>query len=224
MTLPVPLSREMLSPEAWADMTAMAPALAKAYATRQIFRTETEARVSVLDDLHRPTKAAKYWQAVREQCVMLEQLALLSFEWRRNELRIARLQQDGAVDAEERQIDLDECLFRRANMQTVAKDRHREIAMWEMLKGENDDGSFSTDDVNEHQLVSYSVQFIRRGAIAEGKEMTSGERDNLVGQLQTALRRCEQLGVMEKVRPFLSREELSQLQEVGKLTYDHPRD
>jgi len=32
----------------------------------KIFRTETEIRVGVLDDGRHPTKAAKYWQAVRE--------------------------------------------------------------------------------------------------------------------------------------------------------------
>jgi hypothetical protein len=34
---------------------------------KQIFRTETEARISVLQDMKYPTKAAKYWQCVREE-------------------------------------------------------------------------------------------------------------------------------------------------------------
>ena len=32
---------------------------------RQIFRTKTEAHLSVLNDSKHPTKASKYWQAVR---------------------------------------------------------------------------------------------------------------------------------------------------------------
>jgi len=34
---------------------------------KQMFRTETEARFSVLQDNKYPTKASKYWQCVREQ-------------------------------------------------------------------------------------------------------------------------------------------------------------
>ena len=33
---------------------------------KQIFRTETEMRVSVLNDAKHPTNASKYWQSVRE--------------------------------------------------------------------------------------------------------------------------------------------------------------
>ena len=40
----------------------------------QIYRTETEMRYSVLNDGRFPTKASKYWQAVREQDVFNKQL------------------------------------------------------------------------------------------------------------------------------------------------------
>ena len=58
---------------------------------KQIFRTETEARISVLQDMKYPTKAAKYWQCVREQNVFLENLMALSFDYRRNDVKIKRL-------------------------------------------------------------------------------------------------------------------------------------
>ena len=41
---------------------------------KQVFRTETEMRMSVLQDAKYPTKAAKYWQCVREQNVFFENL------------------------------------------------------------------------------------------------------------------------------------------------------
>ena len=44
------------------------------YTKRQLFRTDTEARMSVLNDGNFPTLASKYWQAVREQSVMFENL------------------------------------------------------------------------------------------------------------------------------------------------------
>ena len=45
---------------------------------KQVFRTETEMRMSVLQDAKYPTKASKYWQCVREQNVFLENLMSLS--------------------------------------------------------------------------------------------------------------------------------------------------
>ena len=36
---------------------------------KQVYRTETEMRLSVLNDAKHPTPAAKYWQSVREQSV-----------------------------------------------------------------------------------------------------------------------------------------------------------
>ena len=60
---------------------------------KQMFRTETEMEFSVLNDAKYPTNAAKYWQCVREQNVFLENLMTLSFDYRRNEIKIKRLQQ-----------------------------------------------------------------------------------------------------------------------------------
>ena len=58
---------------------------------KQVFRTETEMRMSVLQDAKYPTKAAKYWQCVREQNVFFENLMSLSFDYRKNEVRIKKL-------------------------------------------------------------------------------------------------------------------------------------
>ena len=53
---------------------------------KQLFRTEVEMRLSVLNDISHPTKAAKYWQSVREQSVMFEQMIHLSFGYRLNDV------------------------------------------------------------------------------------------------------------------------------------------
>ena len=60
---------------------------------KQVFRTETEMRMSVLQDAKYPTKASKYWQCVREQNVFLENLMSLSFDARRNEVKLKKLKQ-----------------------------------------------------------------------------------------------------------------------------------
>ena len=56
------------------DFKGMISELRDTWNKKQIFRTETEMRMSVLQDYKYPTKASKYWQCVREQNVFLEQL------------------------------------------------------------------------------------------------------------------------------------------------------
>ena len=93
---------------------------------KQIFRTETEARISVLQDMKYPTKASKYWQCVREQNVFLENLMSLSFDYRRNDVKIKRLEKK-IIDEEDDlkkelwKIDLDERRHGKANMELLQK-------------------------------------------------------------------------------------------------------
>jgi len=129
---------------------------------KQVFRTETEMRMSVLQDAKYPTKASKYWQCVREQNVFLENLMSLSFDARRNEVKLKKLKQKletekDPIKLELLQIDIDEKTYSVANMQLVARDRMREIKLWSTLKKEFNDGSFNTKDVNRHQLDSYAI-------------------------------------------------------------------
>lgn len=217
MILPVPVAPDLLQGDVAKSIYHLSKELLHAYRVRQIFRTETEARVSVLDDIHHPTRAAKYWQCIREQTVMLEQLATLSFEYRRNEVTLKRHRKTLASSSdefaiEEAQIGIDECLFKQANMTTVAADRAREIGMWAKLKAELDDGSFDTNNVDTHQLVSYTTQFALRAAHANPASMSAGELDNLAGLLQTSLKRCRELGVLDQLRRNLPVDVVTQLQ------------
>lgn len=187
------------------DFTFLASAAAEledTLAKRQIFRTETERDVSVLNDIKHPTPASKYWQSVREQGVMFENLVMLGFDYRRNEVQIKRIDKKlaGALDefdAEDARIDLDECRYKRANMESVAHDRIREIRMWSEKKAELDDGSFDTRDVNSHQLVSYAQRFILQASNAPA-DMPVAEANNLMGQLQTTVRELRERGLLEQ--------------------------
>ena len=167
---------------------------------KQIFRTETEARVSVLQDNKHPSKAAKYWQCIREQNVFLENLMSLSFEYRRNDAKIKWLTKKVETETDEYKlecykIDLDEKIYSKANMELVAKDRMREINMWSKLKLEFDDGSFNTKDVNQHQLDSYHQVYLNKV-----KSLTPGSSQpevfNAMGQLQT-IERVKQSGELK---------------------------
>jgi hypothetical protein len=170
---------------------------------KQIFRTETEARISVLQDMKYPSKASKYWQCVREQNVFLENLMSLSFEYRRNDIKIKRLEKkiiDEKDDLKKElwKIDLDEKRYNKANMELAAKDRMRELKMWSKLKVEFNDGSFNDKDVNEHQLDSYN-QIMQH----KSKTLTSGSSQaevfNVLGQLKT-IERVKKDGELEHNR------------------------
>jgi hypothetical protein len=167
----------------------MVEELRDTWTKKQIFRTETEARISVLQDMKYPTKAAKYWQCVREQNVFLENLMSLSFDYRRNDIKIKRLEKKLANEKDDLrkellQVNLDEKIYARANMELTAKDRMRELKMWSKLKKEYDDGTFDTKDVNQHQLDSYSkIMQNKAKTLTEGSSQP--EVFNVLGQLKT---------------------------------------
>ena len=159
-----PSLNNLLEKEDLSAFKGMVDELRDTWSKKQMFRTETEARFSVLQDNRYPTRAAKYWQCVREQSTYLDNLMALSFDYRRNDAKIKWL--EGKIEKEEDeykatkyQIDLDECRFAKASMEKVAKHRMREIKMWSMLKGEFNDGSFNDKDVNQHQLESYHKMY-----------------------------------------------------------------
>ncbi len=157
----------ILDPNDVTDFKGMVDELRDTWTKKQIFRTETEMRFSVLNDMKYPTKASKYWQCVREQNVYLENLMSLSFDYRRTEVKLKRLKQKLAEETDELkkeliQIDIDEKTYAKANMELTAKDRMREIRLWSKLKKEVDDGTFDKENVNTHQLESYHKIMINR--------------------------------------------------------------
>jgi hypothetical protein len=194
-----PSLNNLLDPNDVKEFKEMTEELRDTWTKKQVFRTETEMRMSVLQDMKYPTKAAKYWQCVREQNVFLENLMSLSFDARRNEVKLKRLQEklkteEDPLKRELLQIDIDEKTYSVANMQLVARDRMREIKLWSTLKKEFDDGSFDTQDVNRHQLDSYHLIMKNKA-----ETLTSGSSQpevfNVLGQLQT-IERVKKSGEM----------------------------
>ena len=169
--------------------------LTDTWTKKQIFRTETEMRISVLNDGKHPTQASKYWQSVREQNAMFEALMGLSFDLRRNNVKRLKLERKMQKAIEEGddirqmeiQIDLDENLYGKANMEQVAHDRVRELKTWSRIKEELEDGSFDSKNVNTHQAESYRLALTNR-AKALGPNAGPAEVINAVGPLQTVER------------------------------------
>jgi hypothetical protein len=194
-----PSLNNLLDPNEVKEFKELTNELRDTWTKKQVFRTETEMRMSVLQDAKYPTKASKYWQCVREQNVFLENLMSLSFDARRNEVKLKRLEEkllkeEDPLKRELLQIDIDEKTYSVANMQLVARDRMREIKLWSVLKKEFNDGSFDDKDVNTHQLDSYHLIMKNKA-----ETLTSGSSQpevfNVLGQLQT-IERVKKSGEM----------------------------
>ena len=161
------------------------PELKDTWVKKQIFRTETEMRISVLNDGRHPTKAAKYWQCVREQNVFFENLMDLSFDARKNDIEIKQQQKElEELKKELIQIELDQKYYRKANLELTAKDRMREIEHWSRIKKELDDGSFDTRNVNTHQAKALTG-FLEHRRESLSKESASDDVFNVLSQLNT---------------------------------------
>ena len=185
------------------------PELQDTWMKKQMFRTETEMRFSVLSDNKYPTRAAKYWQSVREQNTHFENLVHLSFDARKNDVEIKKLQRDikkekDPLEKELKQVELEEKMYSKAQMELVAKHRMREVATWSKLKLEFDDGNFDKKDVNKHQAHSYQLRLQE-----QKKTLTPGSSQPEVFNV---------LGQLESLERVIKNRELEPLKEKKKIT------
>jgi len=191
----------VLKPEDAKEVLRLKEELAENWNKKQIFRTETEMRVSVLNDAKHPTPASKYWQSVREMSAHFDAMMNLSFEMRKADverLKLERKMKEAEIKGDqleimEIQIDLDQNLYGKACMEQVAHDRVREIQTWSKIKAELNDGSFDDQNVNTHQSVSLRLALQNR-AMALGSSASDAERINAVGPLQTLERLTKEDG------------------------------
>ena len=197
-----PNLNNLLDPEEVKIFKGLTEELRDTWTKKQMFRTETEMQFSVLNDAKYPTKAAKYWQCVREQNVFLENLMQLSFDYRRAEVKQKRIQEklekeEDPLKKELLQIDIDEKTYQKASMQLVARDRMREIKTWSKFKKKFDDGSFDTKNVNTHQLNSYHLTMKNKAeTLTQGSSQP--EVFNVLGQLQSIERIKKDIAIENK--------------------------
>ena len=158
-------------------------------------------RISVLNDAVHPTAASKYWQSVREMGAHFDALMGLTFNLRRNELKRLQLEkklkeadyENDPLKKLEVEIDMDENLYEKASMVQTAHDRVREIQTWSKIKAELNDGTFDSQNVNQHQAQSYRVTLQNRVS-ALNEKSDSSEIINAVGPLQTVERLLKEDG------------------------------
>jgi hypothetical protein len=159
-----------------------------------MFRTETEMRISVLNDLKHPTPAAKYWQAVREQNVFFEQMVFLSFDYRENDIEIKKLEKELSEEKDQfekelTQIKLERKLFDKASMELTAKDRMRELRLWSQLKDElvKQDPNFDKENVDTHQKEALPKRLLKTFQFFDKARDADGAK-NIAAQIMTAQR------------------------------------
>ena len=155
----------------------------------QIYRTETEMRYSVLNDGRFPTKASKYWQAVREQNVFYTTLRAEAYQYRKLLVEIKKLERSienekDDLELELLEIELEEKMWDKEERERNGSDRVREIEHWSRIKKELDDGSFDTQNVDAHQKESLKLQLQERAKnLTPGS--SQGEMINVIGPLKT---------------------------------------
>jgi hypothetical protein len=173
----------------------------------QVFRTPTEMRISVLSDIKHPTPDSKYWQAIREQNVMFQELVMLSYEYRKNNVEILILQRDlnnelDDLKQELIQIEIEKKQFITKNMERTANGRIQELLEWHVIKKELEPTLIAgSDNVDKHQLISYTVAWINQSIIMGGGGSPI-ERTNLHSKLHSAILQCIENNVLEIVLDY----------------------
>ncbi len=183
--------------------------------TAQIFRTRTEMEVSVLQDVKHPTPDSKYWQAVREQKVMYQELVRLSFDYEEKliDLEETRVKMEAAKDFDLERLKIAEkrLIFLLDEMRQVAKDRVRELINWHDIKERlKPILKHGTGDVNRHQLESYSKRFERETAMLSEKSGMA-ERRNAIGLHETTQKKLKGESLFDQARVVSLRSEENDL-------------
>jgi len=174
------------------------PELKDTWVKKQIHRTDTEMRFSVLNDGSFPTDASKYWQAVREQNSQFESLIVLSLETRRTDVKLKKLLRDYKEEKDELEkesilIEVDDARYQKAGQELAAKDRLREVKLWSKIKKEciERDSTFDTRQVDLHQLISYQkIMKNKRNSLGASSDQAS--TFNILAQYQTIERLIEE--------------------------------
>tara|TARA_R110000824_G_scaffold355416_1_gene542591 strand:- start:70 stop:693 length:624 start_codon:yes stop_codon:yes gene_type:complete len=153
--------------------------LQRTFQVNQIWRSETEMRYSVLNDTKFPNAKSKYWQAVREQSVFYQELILLAFQYEKElgkqELLLIELDEidkttkKGMALTRIKNCNIKLKEFELYNMTLHAKDRLRELKLWEKIKKEQlqKDSTININDFSAHHLEMYENRWKKEMQVAQ---------------------------------------------------------
>jgi hypothetical protein len=204
------------------SLIAVSESMEKAHRNSQVFRTDTEARMSVLNDIKFPTPASKYYQSLRELNVHQNELVnlLYDYEDKKQDLEIIKadilelqstLDDDLLVPVRMRteskikklQIETQKILFLLKQLKRIAEGRKQEILQWDKILKELEpkliDSKIPLDDPDAHQKISYFIRHIRQAQNMNPQVDGVAEVNNLIGQIITNARLIEDQGLVESL-------------------------
>jgi hypothetical protein len=192
------------------------PVISKVFHTAQIYRTRTEMEISVLSDIRFPTTDAKYWQTVREMDCFINELIELGFTYREKCLDLKELEQPlgeyaTEIDKERRKIAIERKRFEIQKIQRDAHHRIREIDLWRDIQERLIHKGLvgGTDDVENHQLISYTVWFLKQWQTYTDDpklKIQADELQNLMGHIETSLRVVRERNLMETLKKTVEKD------------------
>jgi len=186
----------LLTTDDSARLMALSNEVQQTFATAQVFRTTTEMQVSVLNDMKRPTADSKYWQAVREQDVFVQELVHLSYEYRKVLLELRRLRrkletEEDDIEREALELEIEHQSFVAMIMARQAHHRVREIAAWSEIKDQLVPHlKYGTEDVNAHQLEAMRIRWTMEAQLVNEHTPVADAR-NILGLAQATQKGLE---------------------------------
>ncbi len=160
---------DLLCKEDFQSLMKLQKELEENFEKNQIFRSRYEME-SIINDLKFPGDS-KYWQAIREEQVHLQELILLNFEYQKNLIKIELLESqieelrtkngDRTIPPKIKlkEIEIEQLRYMLLQQQRVAQDRVREVTNWaEIITKLEPNLKYSKDTYEEHQPESYFIR------------------------------------------------------------------
>jgi hypothetical protein len=211
-------------------LIAVSENMEKAHQNSQVFRTDTEARMSVLNDIKFPTPASKYYQSLREMNVHQDQLVYLLYDYedKKQDLKIIEADilelQSTLVDdllvyvrmkteakIKKLKIELQKTIFSLKQTKRTAEGRKLEILQWDKILKELEplliENNIPLDDPDAHQKISYFIRHIRQAQNMNPQADGIAEVNNLIGQIITNARIMKEAGLVDACLSAMSQQD-----------------
>lgn len=161
--------------------------------TRSLFRSKFEMEASVLRNDEHPTPDSKYWQAIGEQTVQLQELITLGYENGKHEADLDLIEaeieelEDEILSVEKdyekkkinakikkKKIELQQGEFNSILQKKTAKERMREIVTWEDIIGKLEpELEYGSEDFELH----HPKRYLKRYKVKMDRLETLGDDD-----------------------------------------------
>jgi len=181
------VDKSLFKPEDMEFLEAHKGQFQERFRTRSLFRSRFEMETMVLNDEDHPTPDSKYWQAIGEQAVHVDELINLSFRVKLNTADLAILQSEldelewelGMLKSQEsirpfvtnriqakidkKKVEIEEKEHQTVHAKKVAKERLKEIRNWEEIIAELEPKLVhGVEDWEKHHPERYFKRFSAR--------------------------------------------------------------